>query len=67
MNYNRPSVRVADDEQDYPAATLKDFVRYHITRGTDYATAYAKACDPYFDLDHLDDRFDREWKRQGGK
>lgn len=64
MEYNRPSMRIVDDEQDFPAAKLKGFVRYHVGRGTDYATAFAKACGPYYDLRSLEKRFDYEWDKE---
>jgi hypothetical protein len=68
VNYNRPSIRVANEaEQAVPTGKLRDFVGYMIEHNVDYATAFARACDPFFDLPHLETLFDQEWKRAGGE
>lgn len=68
-HYNRASatqVTRTGSSQDFPAATLKDFIRWHIEKGFDYATTFAKACNPYIDLPNMETIFDQEWDKQGG-
>lgn len=60
------TIHGASDSQDFPAATLKDFVRFHINKGSDYATTYARACSPYGEIAQFDALFDQEWDKQGG-
>jgi len=52
-------------DQDFPADSLQDFVRFHVENGTDYATAFAKACGPHGDEPHFEKMFDKYWARQG--
>jgi hypothetical protein len=45
----------------FPVDTLRDFIVWHVTRGTDYATAFAKACGPFGDVDNFEESFDKYW------
>lgn len=42
---------------------LRIFVRTKKIEKVDYATAFALACDPFFDMENLEERFDFYWDR----
>lgn len=48
---------------DVPADTLRDFILWHVRKGTDYATAFALACNPYGSLCGFEQTFDKFWDR----
>lgn len=60
------SIHTTSDSQDFPAASLQDFVRYHAGKGTDYATAFARACEPHGDEPSFEAKFDKYWDRYNG-
>lgn len=64
-DYER-TIHNTSDSQDFPAASLQDFVRYQVEKGTDYATAFAKACAPHGDESHFEKMFDLFWNRYRG-
>ena len=65
---NRASIQPGrtGSSQDFPAASLQDFVRYQVDKGTDYATAFARACKPHGDEPHFERLFDKYWERNNG-
>ena len=42
---------------------LRVFVQNMINMKVDYATAFARACGPFFSLENLEEQFDAAWDR----
>jgi len=36
---------------------------WHVTRGNDYATTFAKACNPYGNVPAFEKTFDKYWDK----
>jgi hypothetical protein len=41
--------------------TLRTFIMWQIKLGTDYATAFARACAPFGEVEDFEEKFDAIW------